>query len=353
LSGFGLPGFGTSRFAPGRIGASSKEHFAGEARMTTLNIVAIALAAFSLGVLGDRLFINLCARISGYRAKRRFIRYAQPVRYGKPPPPLAETELDGVGLSIHRVLKQQEDDCEERSLAQLPRLGEKSPLCYEMTGRVLALLDAQSSCAWACDNGDHILERLVARSTNLARAALRLTLMGFYDEALALIRSVGEIANLLSLFESKKEAFAHWKALDEKTRRREYAPFRVRDELEAIGTPIRVTIEAYAELSSRNVHVNPRTSPQTYDLIGRPKGGGYYQEAGLMICQNELAETLTFVIYSAAKLAKLEQPLKQRMMSAGRDLILNTGSLGIENIEKMWAALQTKIAEGVSSAARS
>lgn len=136
--------------------------------MTASHIVGMALAAFVLGIIADRLVIILIGRISGYHAKRLFIRYAQPLRYGRPVPPLDEAELDGVGLSIQRVLKQQEDDCEARSLDRLPLLGEKAPLCYEMTARVLALLDAQSSCAWACDNGDHVLERLVARSVNLA-----------------------------------------------------------------------------------------------------------------------------------------------------------------------------------------
>jgi len=43
-----------------------------------------------------------------------------------------------------------------------------------------------------------------------------------------------------------------------------------------------------------------------------------------MICQNELAEALTFVIYSAVKLSHLDQSLKRRMLLAGRDLILHT-----------------------------
>jgi hypothetical protein len=211
-----------------------------------------------------------------------------------------------------------------------------------MTARVLALLDALSSCAWKCSEGDHVLERLIARSVNHAQAALRLALIGFYDEALVLTRGVGEIANLLSLFETRSEAFSRWKSLDERTRRREFSPVKVRDELETIGTPIRITTETYTELSSRNVHVNPRTSPQTYDILGRPKSGGYYQEAGLIVCQNELAKSLVFVIYSAAKLSHLDQPLRKRMLLSGRDLVFHTGRLGIENMQEMWADLMKR-----------
>ncbi len=301
----------------------------------TLQVVPVALVAFLLGALCALLFPYVAARLSSRRARRRFVQFVKPGRFGDVPPPLSDTDTEGVGLLIHKVLRQQEEDCEEKSLEQLPRMGVKAPRCYEMTARVLALLDAFSSCAWGCAEGDHILERLVARSVNHARGALRLALMGFYDEALVVTRGVGEIANLLSLFEARSESFARWKSLDERTRRREFSPVQVRTELETIGTPIRVTTEAYAELSSRNVHVNPRTSPQTYDLLGRPKGGGYYQEAGFMICQNELAQALTFVIYSAAKLSQLDQPLRKRMLLAGRDLILHTGSLGIENMQEI------------------
>jgi len=77
---------------------------------------------------------------------------------------LSDTVIEAIGLSIRQVLRQQENDCEEKSLGQLPRLGEKAPRCYEMTARVLALVDALSSCAWGCGEGDHVLERLVAPS---------------------------------------------------------------------------------------------------------------------------------------------------------------------------------------------
>jgi hypothetical protein len=169
--------------------------------------------------------------------------------------------------------------------------------------------------------------------------------MGFYDEALVLTRSVGEIANLLSLFAERPDDFARWKTLDERARRREFAPVHVRTKLEEINTPMRIKSEAYAELSIRGVHVNPGTSPQTYDAIEMPKGAGYYQEAGLFICQNELAQALTFVMYASAQLSQLEKPLRLRMLNAGRDLIENTGRLGIDNIQEMWSDLRKAASE--------
>lgn len=224
-------------------------------------------------------------------------------------------------------------------------MGEKAPGCYEMMGRCLGLLDAFSSCAWKCSEGDHILERLVGRANNCARGALRLAFMGFYDESLTLIRSVGEIANLLSLFSERRELFDRWKALDERTRRQEFSPIKVRRALEEIGTPIRVSTSAYGELSSRSVHANPSTLPQAFDARARAKGGAYFQEAGLLVCLNELAQAVTFITYASGQLAHLDTSYKKRLFVAGRDLIENTGRVGVENLQEMWTELEKKRVE--------
>jgi len=308
-----------------------------------MNAIYAAFFAFVAGAFTG------CAASIVYRlaivrlAKTAFIQYVRPV-FGRPST-LPPVERSDVGRLIHRVLKDQEDRCERYSAARLPRLGQKAPACYEMIGRCIGLLDAFSSCAWKCSGGDHILERLVIRANNSARGALRLGLMGFYDESLTLARSVGEIANLLSLFSERRELFDRWKTLDERTRRREFSPVKVREALEQVGTPIRVSTSAYGELSSRAVHVNPDTSPQTFDAQGRPKGASYYQEAGLMVCLNELAQALTFVTYASAQLSHLETDYKRRLFKAGRDLIINTGRIGIENIQERWAELEKKRAE--------
>ena len=139
----------------------------------------LGLVVFLLGALCAHLIPYVAAQLSDRRARRRFVEFVQPEGFGNATTSLSDADTEGVGLLIHQVLRQQEEDCEEKSLGQLPRLGEKAPRCYEMTGRVLALLDALSSCAWGCAEGDHVLERLVVRSVNHARAALRLALMGF------------------------------------------------------------------------------------------------------------------------------------------------------------------------------
>ena len=308
-----------------------------------MNAIHAALFAFVAGAFAGCAAPIVWRFAAVRRAKRAFIEYVRPV-FGRPST-LSPIERSDVGVLIHRVLKDQENGCERNSVARLPRMGQKVPACYEMIGRCVGLLDAFSSCAWKCSEGDHILERLVVRANNSARGAVRLGLMGFYDESLTLVRSVGEIANLLSLFSERRELFERWKTLDERMRRREFSPVEVRKALEQVGTPIRVSTSAYGELSSRAVHVNPGTSPQTFDAQGRPKGASYYQDAGLMVCLNELAQALTFVTYASAQLSHLEADYKKRLFKAGRDLILNTGSIGIDNLQEMWAELERKRAE--------
>jgi hypothetical protein len=302
--------------------------------------IASIACAFFLGALCAFASRHIINGLSDRRARRRYIQYVQPTSIGDRLAPLSPSETEGVGTSILQTMYEQEDGCQRYSIKRSPHMGEKQPRCYEMTGRVIGLLDCLSSCGWGCSQGDHIFERLVARSVNQARAALRLSLMGFYDESLALTRGVGEIANLLSLFEAESGSFAQWKSLDERARRQQFSPVNVRTRLDAIGTPMRVTTQLYAELSSKTVHVNPSTSPQTYDIVGMPKGGAYYQDAGLLMCQNELAKAMTFVTYSAAKLSHLDKTLKKRLLEAGLELISATGKLGIENLDEMWNELR-------------
>ena|SRR5712675_2202888 len=81
----------------------------------------------------------------------------------------------------------------------LPEMGDKATACYREIGTILSLLAQMASCWWVCRGGDHLIEYMCARTASFGRASLRLIRMGFYDEALGLIRTIAEIANLLGL----------------------------------------------------------------------------------------------------------------------------------------------------------
>jgi len=73
-----------------------------------------------------------------------------------------------------------------------------------LIGVALSALFQAATCYRSCSGGPHILEALAGRSYNLAAAAYTVITRGFYDEGLLLIRSIGEIANLIALSASDK-----------------------------------------------------------------------------------------------------------------------------------------------------
>lgn len=80
----------------------------------------------------------------------------------------------------------------------LPEIDKHLPE-LKLLGTSLAALYEASTCNRKCFGGGHVLESLAGRVYNLASSAYILSLAGFYDEALNLIRSIGEISNLISL----------------------------------------------------------------------------------------------------------------------------------------------------------
>jgi hypothetical protein len=106
-------------------------------------------------------------------------------------------------------------------------MGVKAPECLKKLGTVLAEADAVGSCFWNCPGEGyeaHTVQYMVGRAASYGRAILRLARSGFYDEALSLVRSLGEIANLLMLFHLDSAAMADWKASDFQMRQNHFRP---------------------------------------------------------------------------------------------------------------------------------
>jgi hypothetical protein len=113
---------------------------------------------------------------------------------------------------------------------------------------------------------------------------------GFYDEALGLIRSIGELGNLLLLFNQDRTVYANWRALPDDQRRQQFRPVKVRIALERIAKvkSVRLTLLSvdegrYSTLSARSAHVTPETKPQDYNVMGCSRqwwpisGGGFHR----------------------------------------------------------------------------
>ena len=117
--------------------------------------------------------------------------------------------------------------------------------------RLLEHLYRFSCCYWGCHGREHVFEHLAGRCVSSLIAAERLTTMGYYDECMSLIRSVGEIANLLNMFMFDHTKIRQWLDCSEKERRREFKPYKVREFLEKDDFLVPFTGDHYGRLCER------------------------------------------------------------------------------------------------------
>ena len=207
----------------------------------------------------------------------------------KEPAELVEEELHlPLGGDFLKVVRDQERRCAERFDEWLPQAGVKAPQTMDALGTAFSYLDRIASCWWGCRRGTHTEERLVGRVASNARAALGLLRTGYYDEALGLVRQIGETANLACLFVQSPESHEKWKDASEEVARNEFRPVRVRLMLEGLSLPLPMDRDTYGLLSRQSVHVNPETSPQSHNPFSLLTLGGYFQEVGVLLSLNHL-----------------------------------------------------------------
>jgi hypothetical protein len=219
------------------------------------------------------------------------------------------------GTKMLRAVGKYEDRCEKATEKRLAKIGKKAPLCYEYLAQLLAYADMIGSCVYSCPGESedaHAIWYLVARTSSFGRAALRLMKMGFYDEALIIVRSMGEICNLLVLFSVSPEAIEEWKTSDRAYRMTNLSPSRVRKRIEALGGVTAITATRYAALCEVSTHAVPDLRPQRFNHAGKSMTGGIYlQDAGILVVLNEMAMALALLVIAAAKLCKVpKEPFK-------------------------------------------
>lgn len=183
--------------------------------------------------------------------------------------------------------------------------------------RAVEILFVLSTCRDGCAGGDHVLESLLGRIVNQVVAGIMADAAGFHDEALSLLRSVGEITNLLALFRLDAKAYGQWVGGLESERRRTFSPVKVRMAIDKNGAvTVPMDQEMYNRLCERYSHVTPLTSPNAHGPDGLSHVGGYVQEAG----SDEFNETLTYIVLQGAMLgASLLQ--KQELLEELTELL--------------------------------
>jgi hypothetical protein len=161
----------------------------------------------------------------------------------------------------------------------------------EAVGVSLNVLYQAATCHRQCHGGNHMLERLCGRAYNLGCAAFHLLMLGFYDEALGLIRGIGELSNIVILAAEDPEAIQEWINADAKTLRNKFRPAQVRKLLEDRNSQLMyATRKRYGDLSESYIHVTPQTKPNEHS--GRAWVGGAFQKEGAQKVFGELATVL-------------------------------------------------------------
>ena len=173
------------------------------------------------------------------------------------------------GATFLQEIAKFEDRCSSLSRRELARSGRQVPRCLDALGDVLSLAYQAASCHWGCRGPDHAVNYLAVKAATSASASLRCLMAGYYDESLALTRTVGEVANLCLLFLNSPESFDEWRQSYPKVRRTQFSPYRVRQRLEGIGHTSPIDADRYSALSERGVHVSPDRSRK---LTIRPDG---------------------------------------------------------------------------------
>ena len=238
------------------------------------------------------------------------------------------------GAEFLHLVADAENACIALTASEIPALGISVPACYQSLPEVLSLLYAEASCSYGCAGGDHFWQRLVARVVSHSLAALRLAMMGYYDESIALIRNIAETTNLLFLFAASPSEVARWRSGTEKERWQTFRPIEVRKRLKKLNLTPPIDDAKYGLLCEVGVHVTPDVSPQAFNAHERASLGASFIDTALIATINELS---TVVAESAGCISAL--PLMgQRAMALrlSAQILLNMiGGLDLNAARKL------------------
>jgi hypothetical protein len=239
-----------------------------------------------------------------------------------------------LGTDFLNLVRDHEDKCEISTRQRISELGDKAPKCLTSLGTVLSLLNRASSCFWGCRGGDHVIEYFAGRVASSSRATLRLLHFAFYDEALSLVRSIGETANLLLLFAKDDGSFEKWQNATKKDRDKTFRPVHVRERLEELKIPLMIDQDRYSRLCELAVHVTPSIRPQGYNILQIPTSGGYQQDEGILLVLNELGIAMSHATVPLPKLLGYDNIRRQEFMNASADLLCNIGGIDIKGLDE-------------------
>jgi hypothetical protein len=249
-----------------------------------------------------------------------------------------------VGQEFLKIVSRMEDDCEALTDGLMEEgMGMKAPKCLESLGTLLAKADAISSCFWNCPGPGyeaHTLQYLIGRAASSGRAALRLMRLGFYDEALSLVRSLGEIGNLFMLFHLSPSSITDWKSSDLQARRDRYQPGHIRKRIAKLGGMVPMDEAKYARLCELSTHPVPDLRPQLFNPHGVVTTGARFQEAGMLVVLNETAAMESIIVLLGAALCNVPEGARKSIRGDCRACVKVLGGISLMELPRIWEQLQ-------------
>lgn len=210
-------------------------------------------------------------------------------------------------LETFNQLHEFEQRCREDTRAFLSSAPDDLTAALSQFDDLFRRLYLFSCCHWGCHGKEHVFEHLAGRCVSSLASGWRLAESGYYDEALSLVRSVGEISNLLNLFWCDNREVRNWLDLPERERRERYRPAEVRNQLRQRNWLIPFDDAHYRRLCELAVHPTPETKPNAHQNSQRPVVGACFQAEGFSLATWELCWALALVAGPVAKLASFPE----------------------------------------------
>lgn len=164
-----------------------------------------------------------------------------------------------------------ESDIEEINEAALRR-SDLAQRNLAMASKAIDLMHAFASEEAFNEDDDVTVLRLAIRVLNDAGASGKCAVAGYYQQAIAHIRDIIEVAFLLDLFRRKPDQIRAWRESSEKERKKLFKPVTLRETLDKLeGREDRSRQEAYSFYSAHGTHVTPHLeiiSPNSLTQIG-------------------------------------------------------------------------------------
>jgi oligoribonuclease (3'-5' exoribonuclease) len=204
------------------------------------------------------------------------------------------------------------------SLLSTDALGVRAAGLYVELDKAFWLIAAAASCYWGCGKKKHIVENLLRRTYNYGFSAFRLALLGFYDEAIGILRGVAELTNLLQLLSADRTLVSDWDPESGIDVWVKYNPEKVRNILQNNKrmVPI-VDRDTYRHLCRMGVHVTSTSAHSSYRSDARTVVGADVSPVALILIMNQLTALLGHCIRFGSQLAITDTHLAREVFAEG------------------------------------